>query len=167
MTGHDLDLREWFNDRAWVGAPISTDDDPEALLKAHCADCAGVLVLDHNALVAEVESLRAELAAAEQERDNLDRLAADKYHEARRLRAALAAVRELADRTLTLGGSDIEGWVNLADLRRALAAAEQDESKRDLLAGYVPTEDTTPEITDAVARSAAAWMDDEPKREQS
>lgn len=61
-----VDLREWFNVGAWVGAPISTDDDPEALLKAHCADCAGALVLDHNALVAEVESLRAKLAAVQE-----------------------------------------------------------------------------------------------------
>lgn len=114
--------------------------------------CSRCFVVAEDELFAEVDSLRAELAAAEQERDNLDRLAADRYHEARQLRAALAAVRELHQPDMSWLKAEAQGDPDYRDrsackgclapniggfsygqcpTRRILAAAEQDEPKRE------------------------------------
>lgn len=128
MTGHDLD--------PIIGA--------RQAVAAGCAEIAPVVMWAYlDGVVKEYDALAAKLAAAEQERDQLRADLAEssdgsweyerRYNEAGiradRAEAALAAVRELADRTRTFGGSDIEGWVNLWDLRRALAAAEQNEPR--------------------------------------
>ena len=120
MTGHDLDL----------DAPM-----------CEWRDEVGTYRCERAALVAEIRSLRAKLAAAEQERD-AERLVAEQalagnvdpvsviaaiVHECLSNRRAVAAVRETIERVRTL----LYGTQAIRDIDAALAAAEQDKPKRE------------------------------------